>query len=84
MFVTMTTFKGQEYGTTYMKDFAKGLRVKLDNPCSAKINCLRSVVMDPWTVNTLDKPEDFIGSTLIPALLEAAEKAYKSIKCCKK
>jgi len=75
MFVTMTTFKGDEYGEAYMEDFAKGLGVDLPDPKTSEINCLRSVVMDPWMVNTLDIAEDFIGSTLIPALLDAAKKA---------
>jgi hypothetical protein len=79
MFVTMTTFKGAEYGRRYMKAFAQGLGVQLDDPADSEINCLRSVVMDPWMVNTLHGAENFIGSTLIPALLEAAEKAYGTL-----
>jgi hypothetical protein len=77
MFVTMTTFKGAEYGSRYMKAFAQGLGVQLDDPADSEINCLRSVVMDPWMVNTLHGAENFIGSTLIPALLEAAEEVYE-------
>ncbi len=85
MFVTMTTFKGDEYGEAYMEDFAKGLGVYLPDPRTSEINCLRSVVMDPWMVNTLDTSEDFIGSTLISALLHAAEEADKGpvIENCK-
>jgi hypothetical protein len=62
-----------------MKAFAQGLGVQLDDPADSEINCLRSVVMDPWMVNTLHGAENFIGSTLIPALLEAAEKAYGTL-----
>ena len=58
-----------------MCDFARELDVDFQPRRDTEINCLRSVVMDPWMINTLDGAEDFIGSTLIPALLKAAEKA---------
>ena len=75
MFVTMTTFRLGDYGEDYMWDFARELDVDFEPRRDTEINCLRSVVMDPWMINTLDGAEDFIGSTLIPALLKAAEKA---------
>jgi len=75
MFVTMTTFRLGDYGEDYMRDFARELDVDFEPRRDTEINCLRSVVMDPWMINTLDGAEDFIGSTLIPALLKAAEKA---------
>ena len=75
MFVTMTTFRLDDYGEDYMRDFARELDVDFEPRRDTEINCLRSVVMDPWMINTLDGAEDFIGSTLIPALLKAAEKA---------
>lgn len=75
MFVTMTTFRLGDYGEDYMREFARELDVDFEPRGDSEINCLRSVVMDPWMINTLDGAEDFIGSTLIPALLKAAEKA---------
>jgi hypothetical protein len=80
MFITRTTFSHREYGDTFVKDFAKGLGISFDHMAD-KITCLRSVVMDPWIINTLknSKDFDFIGSTLIPALIGAVESSGKSL-----
>ena len=78
MFITRTSFSGHEYGPVFVKSFADGLGVDLEDPGDAKITCLRSVVMDPWMVNTLDGAHDFIGSTLIPALMDAVKGGWLS------
>ena len=72
LMITMTTFERNDYGEYFIKSFAD--RLGLQNPANGKIerlNCLRSVVMDPYLRYT--KGGDFFKK-IITVLDETAIK----------
>ncbi|MCG8699858.1 MAG: hypothetical protein MI922_17520, partial [Bacteroidales bacterium] len=69
IFVSMTTFKREDYGAEFMDTLAK--RLYLDEEVDT-IPCIRSVIMDPWAVYT-DAEEasvfnNFFTDVFIPQL----------------
>ncbi len=70
VFLSMTTFHREDYGDDFMTGLAR--RLGLDNPESVdKIPCMRSVVMDPWAVETKHQGQEnynFFKETFIPQL----------------
>lgn len=69
LMITMTTFNRTDYYNTFMDSFAR--RLKAEHPeDTASINCLRSVIMDPWTSDTYQGEQhiNFFQATIIPAL----------------
>jgi hypothetical protein len=84
LLVTMTSFYLAEYGDTFIYDYFRRLtREKDGNKTGIEyINCLRSVVMDPWLAETDVKggesdtePLNFIRAVIIPTL-------YNTVKTC--
>ena len=68
IFITKTTFHRKDYGDEFMTTLAG--RLGLSHPAKvSEIPCMRSVVMDPWAVET-GKPGEgnFFKETFIPAL----------------
>ncbi|TAJ06815.1 glutamate decarboxylase [Marinilabiliaceae bacterium JC017] len=74
IFITQTTFHRKDYGNKFMTTLAK--RLGLSNPETAdKIPCMRSVVMDPWAVETKHQEMDnfnFFREIFIPELRKIA------------
>lgn len=52
MMVTMTTFDAASYGQEFMSTFARRLGLHYDARRHPGLNCLRSVVMNPFVSNT--------------------------------
>lgn len=84
LLVTMTSFYLEEYGDTFIYDyFNRLIKKEADKKTEIEyINCIRSVVMDPWLAETDVKegeketePLNFISAVIIPTL-------YKTVKAC--
>lgn len=79
--VTKTTFHRKDYGPKFMNTMAK--RLKLESPDKVDaIPCMRSVVMDPWSIET--KAEDshfnFFREVFIPELRQAVLDSIKELE----
>jgi glutamate/tyrosine decarboxylase-like PLP-dependent enzyme len=88
LLVTMTSFYLQEYGDTFIYDFFDRLvKIKGQKPEIDFINCLRSVVMDPWLAETRIKGENneekhlnFVQAVIIPTLRKTVIMCAEEIK----
>lgn len=79
VFLSMTTFHRDDYGDEFMNDLA--LRLGLKYPETAdKIPCMRSVVMDPWAVETQSAGKNhlnFFKDIFIPELRDIVNSCIK-------
>ena len=70
VFLSMTTFQRADYGDDFMNSLAKRLGLTSPETCD-QIPCMRSVVMDPWVVETKQPGEpacNFFKDRFIPEL----------------
>ncbi len=68
IFVSMTTFNIEDYGIDFMKSLGK--RVYKNDDIPESIPCIRSVIMDPWTIYTnAYTPHNFLKDVFIPKLI---------------
>lgn len=80
IFVSKTTFDRDVYGNDFMNSLAG--RLAMQNPESVdKIECLRSVIMDPWAIYTHgeDQHSNFFTNTFVPRLKEVVSEAIEQI-----
>ncbi|MCP4626586.1 MAG: hypothetical protein GY850_24230 [bacterium] len=79
VFLSMTTFHRADYGDDFMNDLAR--RLDLAEPGTADaIPCMRSVVMDPWAVETKyggKEHYNFFREIFIPQLRDIVNKCIE-------
>lgn len=80
VFLSMTTFHRSDYGNEFMNGLAT--RLGLEEPKKAdKIPCMRSVVMDPWAVETDSGGKsnfNFFKDIFIPKLRDIVNSCIKN------
>jgi glutamate/tyrosine decarboxylase-like PLP-dependent enzyme len=79
--VSRTTFHREDYGDIFMNKLAERLRLADPGKVEA-IPCMRSVVMDPWVIETKagNKPLNFFKEVFIPELRRAVVNSVEETK----
>ena len=81
LYITMTTFKDEEYGSVFTTSLKKRLSLTTGD-CEQGLNYLRSVIMDPWMAETYEGNEkfNFFETVIIPELRKSVLKCVEEIR----
>jgi glutamate/tyrosine decarboxylase-like PLP-dependent enzyme len=81
LFITMTTFKEDEYGGTFTDALIKRIGLSYDSR-KKELNYLRSVIMDPWMADTFDQDNhiNFFEEVIIPTLRKTVLRCVREMR----